>query len=109
MRQQESGQKAFELQVGKNRTDAESAILSLDQVKAQLKLLDATNKGTEEQNNIIRIQKAKFAQEVFSAKLAEQEAKARNEFFLFDETRKKSHNLKLKQNCKMQKLKRLLT
>ena len=79
--------KAKEVQIEKNRKDAEAAILSLKQLEAQREILNSQEKNSEEYKNIIRVQQAKFRQEVVSAQLSEQEARAKEEFLSYEDTR----------------------
>jgi TP901 family phage tail tape measure protein len=82
-------EKARELQIEKNRKEAESSILSLKQLEAQQVILNTQNQSSEEYQNIIRAQQAKLKQEVVSAKLSQEEAKAREEFLSYEDTRKR--------------------
>lgn len=82
-------EKARELQVEKNRKDAESSILSLKQLEAQRDILNSQNLSSEEYKNIIRIQQTKLKQEIVSAELSKEDAKAREEFLSYEDTRKR--------------------
>ncbi len=72
--------KAYEQQIDKNRTDAESAVLSLKQLQVQENILRDTDEF-----KIIQI--AKIQSEVLGASAAAKDAAFRNEYLSYNETR----------------------
>jgi hypothetical protein len=87
--------KAYQLQIEKNRTEAESSVLSLRQLQSQEAILRSTQTQSEDYKNIIRIQQAKFESELSNSYLTKQETVAREDFLKIDSKRYKLVNEQL--------------
>jgi TP901 family phage tail tape measure protein len=87
--------KAYQLQIEKNRTEAESSVLSLRQLQSQEGILRSTQTQSEDYKNIIRIQQAKFESELSNSYLTKQETVAREDFLKIDSKRYKLVNEQL--------------